>query len=239
MEKEKFSEVYEYLNKKGVYELRSIGRALCVRAPTLYKKRELIEQIIENAVSGKVTACLGRGAPVKAERASLQTLSEIRKMVYDVNIKSTEERGMTITINQEEERYLLHCVYLGLLVINGNRKNGEQREEYNEFAENIYKQVCGKEEGFTDNEAAGVRDKIYDEVAAFVEDYENAVFREKMAESFAQEKYPVVNGEEDSVFINLVAERLYEKILSEGNIQSYLKAPDISDLLTKAISKKP
>ncbi len=239
MEKEKFNKVYEYLNKKGVYELRNIGRALCVRAPTLYKKRELIEQIIENAVSGKVTACLGRGAPVKAERASLQTLSEIRKMVYDVNIKSTEERGMTITINQEEERYLLHCVYLGLLVINGNRKNGEQREEYNEFAEDIYKQVCGKEERITDNEAAGVRDKIYDEVAAFVEDYENAVFREKMAESFAQEKYPVVNGEEDSVFINLVAERLYEKILSEGNIQSYIKAPDISDLLTKAISKKP
>lgn len=239
MEKEKFNKVYEYLNKKGVYELRNIGRALCVRAPTLYKKRELIEQIIENAVSGKVTACLGRGAPVKAERASLQTLSEIRKMVYDVNIKSTEERGMTITINQEEERYLLHCVYLGLLVINGNRKNGEQREEYNEFAEDIYKQVCGKEERITDNEAAGVRDKIYDEVAAFVEDYENAVLREKMAESFAQEKYPVVNGKEDSVFINLVAERLYEKILSEGNIQSYIKAPDISDLLTKAISKKP
>ena len=152
MEKEKFNKVYEYLNKKGVYELRNIGRALCVRAPTLYKKRELIEQIIENAVSGKVTACLGRGAPVKAERASLQTLSEIRKMVYDVNIKSTEERGMTITINQEEERYLLHCVYLGLLVINGNRKNGEQREEYNEFAEDIYKQVCGKEERITDNE---------------------------------------------------------------------------------------
>ena len=239
MEKEKFSKVYEYLNKKGVYELRSISRAFCVRAPTSHKKQELIKQIIENAVSGKVTACLGRGAPVKAERASLQTLSEIRKMVYDVNIKSTEERGMTITINQEEERYLLHCVYLGLLVINGNRKNGEQREEYNEFAEDIYKQVCGKEERITDNEAAGVRDKIYDEVAAFVEDYENAVFREKMAESFAQEKYPVVNGEEDSVFINLVAERLYEKILSEGNIQSYIKAPDISDLLTKAISKKP
>ena len=239
MEKEKFSKVYEYLNKKGDYELRSIGRAFCVRAPTSHKKQELIKQIIENAVSGKVTACLGRGAPVKAERASLQTLSEIRKMVYDVNIKSTEERGMTITINQEEERYLLHCVYLGLLVINGNRKNGEQREEYNEFAEDIYKQVCSKEERITDNEAAGVRDKIYDEVAAFLEDYENAVLREKMAESFAQEKYPVVNGEEDSVFINLVAERLYEKILSEGNIQSYIKAPDISDLLTKAISKKP
>ena len=238
MEKEKFRKVYEYLNKKGIYELRNIGRAFCVRAPTSHKKWELIEQIIENAVSGKGTACLGRGAPVKAERAYLQTLSEIRKMVYDVNIKSTEERGMTITINQEEERYLLHCVYLGLLVINGNRKNGEQREEYNEFAENIYKQVCGKEE-IADNEVAGMRDKIYDEVAAFVEDYENAVLREKMAESFAQEKYPVVGGDENSVFVNLVAERLYEKILSEGNIQSYLKAPDISDLLTKAISKKP
>lgn len=238
MEKEKFSKVYEYLNKKGVYELRSIGRAFCVRAPTSHKKWELIEQIIENAASGKVTACVGRGAPVKAERASMQTLSEIRKMVYDVNIKSEEDRKMTIRLNQEEEKYLLHCVYLGLLMINGNRKNGEQREEYNEFAENIYKQVCGKEE-IADNEVAGMRDKIYDEVAAFVEDYENAVLREKMAESFAQEKYPVVNGKEDSVFINLVAERLYEKILSEGNIQSYLKAPDISDLLTKAILKKP
>ena len=218
--------------------MRSIGRAFCVRAPTSHKKWELIEQIIENAASGKVTACVGRGAPVKAERASMQTLSEIRKMVYDVNIKSEEDRKMTIRLNQEEEKYLLHCVYLGLLMINGNRKNGEQREEYNEFAENIYKQVCGKEE-IADNEVAGMRDKIYDEVAAFVEDYEKAVLREKMAESFAQEKYPVVNGKEDSVFINLVAERLYEKILSEGNIQSYLKPPDISDLLTKAISKKP
>ena len=237
MEKEKFNKVYEYLNKKGVYELRNIGRAFCVRAPTLYKKRELIEQIIENAVSGKVTACLGRGAPVKAEKASMQTLSEIRKMVYDVNINLEEERGMTIRLNQGEEKYLLHCVYLGLLVINGNRKNGEQREEYNEFAENIYKQVCGKEE-ITDNEVAGMRDKIYDEVATFVEDYENAVLREKMAESFAQERYPVVSGDENSVFVNLVAERLYEKILSEGNIQSYLKAPDISDLLTKVIADK-
>lgn len=239
MEKEKFSKVYEYLNKKGVYELRNIGRAFCVRAPTSHKKQEIIEQIIENAVSGKGTACLVRGAPVKAERASMQTLLEIRKMVYDINIKSEEERKMTIRLNQGEEKYLLHCIYLGVFMINGNRKNGEQREEYNEFAENIYKQVCGKEKGITDNEVAGMRDKIYDEVAAFLEDYENAVLREKMAESFAQEKYPVVNGEEDSVFINLVAERLYEKILSEGNIQSYIKAPDISDLLTKAISKKP
>lgn len=238
MEKEKFNKVYEYLNKKGVYELRSIGRALFVRAPTSHKKQELIDQIIESVVSGKVAVCNGRGAPVKAERASLRTLSEIRKMVYDVNINLEEDRKMTIKLNQEEEKYLLHCVYLGVLVINGNRKNGEQREEYNEFAENIYKQVCGKEEGFTDNEAAGVRDKIYDEVAAFVEDYENAVFREKMAESFAQEKYPVVNGDENSVFVNLVAERLYEKILSEGEIQSYIKAPDISGLLTKAIEDR-
>ena len=112
MEKEKFSEVYEYLNKKGVYELRSIGRALFVRAPTSHKKQEIIEQIIENAVSGKGTACLVRGAPVKAERASLRTLSEIRKMVYDVNIRSEEERGMTIRFNQGEEKYLLNCVYL-------------------------------------------------------------------------------------------------------------------------------
>ena len=59
-----------------------------------------------------------------------------------------------------------------------------------------------------------------------------------MAESFAQERYPVVSGDENSVFVNLVAERLYEKILSEGNIQSYLKAPDISDLLTKVIADK-
>ena len=103
------------MNKKGVYELRNIGRALCVRAPTSHKKQELVDQIIESVVSGKVAACNGRGAPVKAERASMQTLSEIRKMVYDVNIKSTEERGMTITINQEEERHLLHCVYLRLL----------------------------------------------------------------------------------------------------------------------------
>lgn len=238
MEKEKFSKVYEYLNKKGVYELRSIGRAFCVRAPTSHKKQELVDQIIESVVSGKVAACNGRGAPVKAERASMQTLSEIRKMVYDVNINSEEEREMTIRLNQGEEKYLLHCVYLGVLMVNGNRKNGEQREEYNEFAENIYKQVCGKEEGITDNEVAGMRDKIYDEVAAFVEDYENAVLREKMAESFAQERYPVVSGDENSVFVNLVAERLYEKILSEGNIQSYLKAPDISDLLTKVIADK-
>ena len=158
MEKEKFSKVYEYLNKKGVYELRNIGRAFCVRAPTSHKKQEIIEQIIENAVSGKGTACLVRGTPVKAERASMQTLLEIRKMVYDVNIKSEEERGMTIRLNQGEEKYLLHCVYLGVLMVNGNRKNGEQREEYNEFAENIYKQVCGKEE-ITDNEVAGIRSR--------------------------------------------------------------------------------
>ena len=65
---------------------------------------------------------------------------------------------MTIRLNQGEEKYLLHCVYLGVLMVNGNRKNGEQREEYNEFAENIYKQVCGKEE-ITDNEVAGIRSR--------------------------------------------------------------------------------
>ena len=74
----------------------------------------------------------------------MQTLSEIRKMVYDVKINSEEEREMTIRLNQGEEKYLLHCVYLGVLMVNGNRKNGEQREEYNEFAENIYKQVVAK-----------------------------------------------------------------------------------------------
>lgn len=44
MEKEKFSKVYEYLNKKGVYELRSIGRAFCVRAPTSQKNMSLLNR---------------------------------------------------------------------------------------------------------------------------------------------------------------------------------------------------
>ena len=69
MEKEKFSKVYEYLNKKGVYELRSIGRALFVRAPTSHKKQELIKQIIENAVSGKGTARVCRGVPRKSRKS--------------------------------------------------------------------------------------------------------------------------------------------------------------------------
>lgn len=86
---------------------------------------------------------------------------------------------MQLNLNETEARRLLHFVFIGNCVINGN--NTEANKTMHEaLAEKIYtlyltqvKNVPTEE--ITDNAIAGLRDRIIDETENFIEEYNDDV----------------------------------------------------------------
>ena len=102
---------------------------------------------------------------------------EIEKM----EAKQTEEKQMQLNLNEIEARRLLHFVFIGYCVINGNNTEANLTGQ-KALAEKIYalyltqvKNVPSEE--ITDNLIAGLRDKIIDETEKFFEAYNDDVLR--------------------------------------------------------------
>lgn len=103
---------------------------------------------------------------------------------------------MEIRIEKENYRQLMQCVYLGNLVINEFRKDGEAKSKYSDFLESIIKQVVKampKEEprfvfsNFPNEKSEGVlladlTDKIEDSVSGYYEEFRKALFSEMLKE---------------------------------------------------------
>lgn len=103
---------------------------------------------------------------------------------------------MEIRIEKENYRQLVQCVYLGNLVINEFRRDGDVKSEYSDFLESILKQVVKvmpsekprfvfsnfpneKSEGIL---LADLTDKIEDSVSGYYEEFRKALFSEMLEE---------------------------------------------------------
>lgn len=92
---------------------------------------------------------------------------------------------MELRLTEEELRLLLQLVYLGAVVVNGERR--KPLAAYDALAEKVYAQVLAagavraeKGRGIAGNETADLRDRLFDKVKDLLEEYERAVFRERL-----------------------------------------------------------
>ena len=92
---------------------------------------------------------------------------------------------MELRLTEEEMRLLLQLVYLGAVVVNGERR--KPLAAYDALAEKVYAQVLAagavraeKGRGIAGNETADRRDRLFDKVKDLLEEYERAVFRERL-----------------------------------------------------------
>ena len=92
---------------------------------------------------------------------------------------------MELRMTEEELRLLLQLVYLGAVVVNGERR--KPLAAYDALAEKVYAQVLAagavraeKGRGIAGNETADLRDRLFDKVKDLLEEYERAVFRERL-----------------------------------------------------------
>ncbi len=221
--KENCKEVYNYLKGKGVFELRCIGHAFKINSPTNCKKEELILRIISVGMGfAPSQESSNRGAPFKGIEIPETELDKIRKM-----FNKKKEINMNITINQKDYKYFLQCIYLGNLVINGNKDTDKEITAHNEFVEDIYKKFIEsmpehqsrfefknfKFEDSLDRKLADFCDLLSDSVDEYFKAFQESLFNELLANKIADTIYPVSDYDEEIVCSNLMAKNYYYKIL--------------------------
>ncbi len=76
-----YEDIYLYLDHKSIHELRSYGRAFCVKSPSSYKKHDLIMCIIRIG-SGEESAPAKsiRGARPKMQEVAQKDLERLKNM---------------------------------------------------------------------------------------------------------------------------------------------------------------
>ena len=85
---ELYRPVYEYIDGFGIFEVRNLARAFGVKTPTYGRKHDLILRLI-GVASGEVPAGLRsrKGARVKAEDASEESVARVRELIAECNAK--------------------------------------------------------------------------------------------------------------------------------------------------------
>ena len=84
---EAFGSVYDYLNDKTIYDLRTLAREFGVNAPSSARKHDLILRIIIAAAGlAEPEKVSRRGARVKAEAAPAESISEVRKLIEECRL---------------------------------------------------------------------------------------------------------------------------------------------------------
>lgn len=122
----KYSEAYNYLKVKTLYDLRSFARELGIAKPTTLQKEEVILNIIKVA-SGEenVSGVSSRGARPKARSISAAEIDELMEYFQDASAGETE-----IKLSAKELTALAELVYMGNYVINHYKKPGEVSEKH-------------------------------------------------------------------------------------------------------------
>ena len=143
-----------------------------------------------------------------------------------------------LEMDQEEWQTLLELVFLGEYAVNACRPPKEisqkHRNAANAFYRRHYEQTVkvSDPEAIEDNEIADIRDEVYDDVQEYLERFEEDVCLEKLAELFAEQEYPLTEGDaEEQNFKRGLAEKHIRRRLQEEGLSSIRL--DISDLHRK------
>lgn len=93
-----YEDIYLYLYRKSIHELRSYGRAFCVKSPSSYKKHDLIMCIIRIG-SGEESAPARsiRGARPKMQEVAAEDIKRLKNMFLgEENPNEQEEKDLSV-----------------------------------------------------------------------------------------------------------------------------------------------
>ena len=128
-------------------------------------------------------------------------------------------------------------MFLGNFIINGIRFPAECLQEYNDLARKIYeinlKIKFGEQEpDKIENALADLRDRTYDSINEYLEAYEQDVYLERIAKRVTDINYPLNEYDEETLFINLNAEKIYLTLLKEnGDTYVSMEIPRNDELI--------
>ena len=148
---------------------------------------------------------------------------------------------MKIELNQEDLKKYLHFAFLGNYVINGCREPSKVIQEYEVLEKKLYalyyKVCCFGFESAMENTLADIRDRVYDELAEYIDQFENEIWLEKTAEIVAEREFETEKDEEMRMRKTFVAEILIQKRLrSDGGRIVHIDFPDLKFQTTKQIA---
>ena len=88
-----YEEAYNFLNAKSIHEMRQLARAFGVSKPSLDKKHDLIVRVIGLASGAlKPDPKSNKGAKVKGEDASAESVEKVREVVLQCKSRIPYER---------------------------------------------------------------------------------------------------------------------------------------------------
>lgn len=106
-----YREIYLYLDHKTIYELRSYGRAFCVKSPSSYKKHDLIMCIIRIG-SGEESAPARsiRGARPKMQEVAAEDIKRLKNMFLGEENPNEQEKNDLSVSGVEAQNLAEDCV---------------------------------------------------------------------------------------------------------------------------------
>ena len=180
----KYSEAYNYLKEKTIYDLRTLARGLGIAKPTTMQKEEIIMSIMKVA-SGEESSSgtSSRGARPKARGISAAEIDELMEYFQDLPAGDAEFK-----LSSKELTVLAELVYMGNYVINHHKRPGEISEKHFDVANEIFRNYYTVRNRVPDigyveeNEVADARDILCDRTKDYIDRFEKDVFLEKLTE---------------------------------------------------------
>ena len=106
-----YEDIYLYLYRKSIHELRSYGRAFCVKSPSSYKKHDLIMCIIRIG-SGEESAPARsiRGARPKMQEVAAEDIKRLKNMFLGEENPNEQEKNDLSVSGVEAQNLAEDCV---------------------------------------------------------------------------------------------------------------------------------
>ena len=106
-----YEDIYLYLYRKSIHELRSYGRAFCVKSPSSYKKHDLIMCIIRIG-SGEESAPARsiRGVRPKMQEVAAEDIKRLKNMFLGEENPNEQEKNDLSVSGVEAQNLAEDCV---------------------------------------------------------------------------------------------------------------------------------
>lgn len=92
-----YEDIYLYLDHKSIHELRSYGRAFCVKSPSSYKKHDLIMALIRIGSGAESAPAKSiRGARPKMQEVAPKDIERLKNMFLRAENRNVQaEEGLS------------------------------------------------------------------------------------------------------------------------------------------------
>lgn len=129
---------------------------------------------------------------------------------------------MIINISEQSLIELSRLIYVGNLVINGNRQQADRLQSYDSIADYIY-QLCIESKIVADGKEITIDDYsewLLEELEGTISVFERKAMPHTLAQMLADKNFPLLNGDDSLIDIHYRAESLYETDLEKNGVRN-------------------